>query len=88
MPACSTTRFLSCVGFRRPAPGRRQMLVCSPACCSRPCTDLCCSSGVVDPYPRWGYETLDEYRAELAEFLGCKKDELALMHNATATWRS
>ncbi len=37
----------------------------------------------VDPYPRWGYETLDGHRTELAEFLGCKKDELALMHNAT-----
>lgn len=37
----------------------------------------------VEGYPRWGYETLDEYRSELAEFLGCKKDELALMHNAT-----
>ena len=35
------------------------------------------------PYPRWGYETLDEYREELAKFLSCKKDELALMHNAT-----
>ncbi len=35
------------------------------------------------PYPRWGYETLDEYREELARFVGCKKDELALMHNAT-----
>jgi isopenicillin-N epimerase len=35
------------------------------------------------PYPRWGYETLDEYREELAQFVGCKKDELALMHNAT-----
>ncbi len=35
------------------------------------------------PYPRWGYETLDEYREELSQFLGCKKDELALMHNAT-----
>src|SRR5487761_1981004 len=35
------------------------------------------------PYPRWGYETLDEEREEMAKFLGCKKDELALMHNAT-----
>ena len=34
-------------------------------------------------YPRWGYETLDEEREELSKFLGCKKDELALMHNAT-----
>jgi len=34
-------------------------------------------------YPRWGYETLDEYRTEYAEFVGCKKDELAFGHNAT-----
>jgi len=37
----------------------------------------------LEEYPRWGYETLDEHRAEVAGFLGCKKDELALMHNAT-----
>lgn len=37
----------------------------------------------MDEYPRWGYETLDDYRAELAAYLGCSKDELALMHNAT-----
>src|SRR5580698_2253033 len=36
-----------------------------------------------NPYPRWGYETLDEEREELSKYLGCKKDELALMHNAT-----
>lgn len=36
-----------------------------------------------DEYPRWGYETLDEHRREMAEFLGCSKDELAFMHNAT-----
>ncbi len=36
-----------------------------------------------DQYPRWGYETLDEERAEMAAFVGCKKDELAFMHNAT-----
>ncbi len=36
-----------------------------------------------DEYPRWGYETLDAERAEMAEFLGCKKDELALTHCAT-----
>src|SRR3954454_16596821 len=29
-----------------------------------------------DEYPRWGYETLDSQRTELAAFLGCKKDEL------------
>ena len=34
-------------------------------------------------YPRWGYETLDEHRTEMAAYFGCKKDELALMHNAT-----
>lgn len=37
----------------------------------------------VKEYPRWGYETLDDERTELAEYIGCKKDELALMHNAT-----
>ncbi|MBI5083646.1 MAG: aminotransferase class V-fold PLP-dependent enzyme [Acidobacteria bacterium] len=36
-----------------------------------------------DEYPRWGYETLDEERAEMAAFLGCKKDELAFTHCAT-----
>lgn len=37
----------------------------------------------MDYYPRWGYETLDEFRTELAEYLGCKKDEVAMAHNAT-----
>src|SRR5207237_4778669 len=32
----------------------------------------------VAPYPRWADETLDEYRTELSECLGCRKDELAL----------
>jgi selenocysteine lyase/cysteine desulfurase len=34
-------------------------------------------------YPRWGYETLDAEREEIAAFLGCTKDELAITHNAT-----
>jgi isopenicillin-N epimerase len=38
---------------------------------------------LLEEYPRWGYETLDDYRSEMAQFLGCKKDELAFMHNAT-----
>lgn len=37
----------------------------------------------MDYYPRWGYEQLDEYRQELSDFYGCKKDELAITHNAT-----
>jgi isopenicillin-N epimerase len=37
----------------------------------------------LEEYPRWGYEPLDEQRQELSAFLGCPKDELALMHNAT-----
>ena len=37
----------------------------------------------VDHYPRWGYETLDEEREEMAAFLGCHKDELAFTHNCT-----
>ncbi len=36
-----------------------------------------------DSYPRWGYETMDEHRQEMAAFMGCKKDELALTHSAT-----
>jgi selenocysteine lyase/cysteine desulfurase len=36
-----------------------------------------------DEYPRWGYETLDDYRTEVAAYVGCPKDELALTHNAT-----
>ena len=36
-----------------------------------------------DAYPRWGYETLDQHRSELAKFVGCAKDELAITHNAT-----
>ncbi len=38
---------------------------------------------VHDEYPRWGYETLDEERAEMAAFAGCKKEELAFTHCAT-----
>lgn len=34
-------------------------------------------------YPRWGYETLDHERSRLAAFVGCQKDELAIVHNAT-----
>lgn len=36
-----------------------------------------------DAYPRWGYETLDNHRSELAQYVGCGKDELAITHNAT-----
>ncbi len=38
---------------------------------------------LMDEYPRWGYELLDEYRGELGAFTGCRKEELALTHNAT-----
>jgi selenocysteine lyase/cysteine desulfurase len=34
-------------------------------------------------YPRWGYETLEAHRAEVAAFLGCRAEDLALTHNAT-----
>jgi len=37
----------------------------------------------VREYPRWGYETLDQERTEMAGFLGCKRDELAFVHNCT-----
>ncbi len=41
------------------------------------------ASRVSDEYPRWGYETLEEHRAEIAAFTGCKTEELAFTHNAT-----
>jgi isopenicillin-N epimerase len=41
------------------------------------------ASRAPDDYPRWGYETLDDERAEMAEFLGCQRDELAFTHCAT-----
>lgn len=36
-----------------------------------------------DDAPRWGYETLENERAEMGAFLGCKKEELAFTHNCT-----
>ena len=36
-----------------------------------------------DDIERWGYETLEPDRAELAEFLGCAPAELAFTHNCT-----
>src|SRR5215210_5652840 len=41
------------------------------------------ASLVDNEYPRWGYETLDKHRELVAEFAGCKKDELAIVHSAT-----
>jgi isopenicillin-N epimerase len=38
---------------------------------------------LMDEYPRWGYETLDQHRTALAAYVGCNKDEIALTHNAT-----
>lgn len=36
-----------------------------------------------DAVPRWGYESLEPERAEMASFLGCGPDELAFTHNCT-----
>lgn len=36
-----------------------------------------------DTVTRWGYETLDAERSEMAAFLGCDKDQLAFTHNCT-----
>lgn len=36
-----------------------------------------------DEAPRWGYEVLEDERAEMGAFLGCKKEELAFTHNCT-----
>ncbi len=34
-------------------------------------------------YPIWGYEPWNEFRDPLAAFIGCHRDELALLRNAT-----
>jgi selenocysteine lyase/cysteine desulfurase len=36
-----------------------------------------------EDYPIWGYASWNEFRDPLAEFIGCKRDELALLRNAT-----
>jgi isopenicillin-N epimerase len=36
-----------------------------------------------EDYPIWGYAAWNEFRDPLAEFLGCKRDEIALLRNAT-----
>jgi selenocysteine lyase/cysteine desulfurase len=36
-----------------------------------------------EDYPIWGYASWNEFRDPLAEFVGCKRDELALLRNAT-----
>lgn len=41
------------------------------------------ASLVKNEYPRWGYETMDAHRQLAADFLGCRKEELALTHSAT-----
>ena len=34
-------------------------------------------------YPRWGYELLESHRKDAADYLGCRMEDLALVHNAT-----
>src|SRR5262244_1281296 len=36
-----------------------------------------------EDYPIWGYAAWNQYRDPLAEFIGCKRDELALLRNST-----
>ena len=36
-----------------------------------------------EDYPIWGYASWNEYRDPLAAFLGCRRDEIALLRNAT-----
>lgn len=36
-----------------------------------------------EDYPIWGYGPWNEFRDPLAEFVGCKRDEIALLRNAT-----
>ena len=36
-----------------------------------------------EDYPIWGYAPWNEFRDPLAAFVGCKRDEIALLRNAT-----
>src|SRR5438445_3805231 len=36
-----------------------------------------------EDYPIWGYAAWNEFRDPLAAFVGCKRDEIALVRNAT-----
>jgi len=36
-----------------------------------------------EDYPIWGYGAWNEFRDPLAAFIGCKRDEIALVRNAT-----
>jgi isopenicillin-N epimerase len=36
-----------------------------------------------EDYPIWGYAAWNEYRDPMAKFIGCKRDEIALLRNAT-----
>jgi isopenicillin-N epimerase len=36
-----------------------------------------------EDYPIWGYAAWNEFRGPLAAFVGCKRDEIALLRNAT-----
>jgi selenocysteine lyase/cysteine desulfurase len=36
-----------------------------------------------EDYPIWGYAAWNQFRDPLAQFIGCKRDELALVRNAT-----
>src|SRR5258706_10083714 len=36
-----------------------------------------------EDYPIWGYAAWNEFRDPLAAFVGCKRDEIALLRNAT-----
>ena len=36
-----------------------------------------------EDYPIWGYASWNQFRDPLAAFIGCKRDEIALLRNAT-----
>jgi len=47
--------------------------------------EACEKLNEADPedYPIWGYASWNEFRDPLAEFVGCNRDEIALLRNAT-----
>ena len=61
------------------APVRRPC--CAPSSRLRACEKL--NEADPEDYPIWGYAAWNQFRDPLAAFVGCNRDEIALLRNAT-----